>query len=167
MASGQDFLRDYRFKIYIGGFRSAGFAMCSGLGAKNSFRNINEGGALTPIPLLESVSFPPLILKKGLTRTDSDAYYWWESSMFMDTVSNLLNVRNIIVEVESNLQSNASGMFSISTKNPPVRYKVSGAKVESVDFGDLDSHSDKIIAVQTLVLVHSGIERIQFLGGAI
>lgn len=166
----KDLLREYNFQVFIGGFRSAGFVSCKGLSATSVFTEYKEGGALAPTPLFEGFKFEPLILSQGLTRTDSDAYYWWESSANMDTLANMLNRRNIIIEVwsggrgivpESLVKSGMAG------GKVPVRYKVSGAVVEKVTFGDLNSVGDGIVVIQNIVLKHSGIERLQLFGGLI
>lgn len=160
----KDYLRKYRFKVYIGGVAGAGFNSCTGLSAGSSYTKIREAGALSPVNLFDGYKFKPIILSKGLTRTDTDAYFWWETSGRMSTPAALFNMRNIVIEVHS-----LSGKSMKHPLMPPVKYIVYGAQVEEVRFGDLlaDDDNEELIVVQSIVLVHRGIQRVQTMGGLI
>jgi phage tail-like protein len=160
----KDYLRKYRFKVYIGGVAGAGFNSCTGLSSGSNYTQIREAGALAPINLFDGYKFKPIVLSRGLTRTDNDAYFWWETASRMTTPAALLNMRNIVIEVHS-----LSGKNLKHPLMPPVKYIVYGAQVEDVRFGDLSADDDngELIVVQSIVLLHRGIQRVQVMGGII
>ncbi len=162
----KDYLRRYRFRVFIGGVAGAGFHSCTGLSASSKFTTIREAGALSPIHLFDEHQFKPIVLSRGLTRTDNDAYFWWETSNYMHTPANLLNKRNIKIEVHSNHGGNLKNRFEIP-EAPPATYIVYGASVQEVQFGDLIAQDNEFVVVQNLVLIHRGIQRVQTWGGLV
>ncbi|MGB9180928.1 MAG: phage tail protein [Pyrinomonadaceae bacterium] len=143
MATGQrvDPYRNFSFLVEIDGITQAGFSDCSGFGANTDPIEYREGGEnKTPRKLPGLTKYPNITLKWGLT--DSRELYDW----YRDVVNGKIKRRNgsiILLDLEG---------------KEKVRWNFFNAWPTKWDGPDFTAKGNDV-SVETLELVHEGIER--------
>ena len=177
----------YRWTVDIEAFSRSGFAACSTPEYAISTKSYPEGGAhLTPRLIVDSVSYKPVTLLRGVTNDTS--FNKWATG-FMDTVQNNAGVKgsssdpfasigNLVGAVQDNFASPvptyqaekiASGTFNYRRRvkiehvdrrglTQVIYYLYNAFPIEYKPASDFDSGADGEVSVETLVLGYESFE---------
>jgi len=133
---------NFRFLLEIEGLIRGGFSDVSGLQAETETEDYQEGGVNSFVhKLLKGTKYPNLILKRGIT--NSDVLWEWHQ----DIVNGKIEPKNIFIitldyEGQEKLQWKFKEAYPVKWTGP--EFKADGNNV----------------AIETLELVHSGIQKV-------
>lgn len=138
-----DVLGAYRFEVEVDGLVIAGFTEVSGLQGETEYEEYHEGGVNSfTYRFPKKTSFPPLVLKRGMT-DNIDLWYWYD------------NVVNGYVR-----RKNGSVILIDQSGHSVCRWNFFDAYPVKWIGPDLNA-SQSAVAVETLELVHNGLKLIK------
>ena len=138
LARLQDPLRGFRFLIQIDGIFSGGFTRVKGLSREVKYESYREGGVNEyEHKLIGQVSFPPLVLERGLAL--DDLWKWAQ-----DTADG--QVRRKTIRIQLNDEAGDVGWAWQVQHALPVKWSVT----------DLDAQQNQVL-MESVEFVHHGL----------
>lgn len=139
-----DPFRGFRFVVEIEGIASAAFTRVKGLSREIKHESIREGGVNDyEHKLVSQVSYPPLVLERGLAFTN--LWQW-----IQDVANGEVVRRKISIRLQSEGGEPAQGFAWHADAAFPVKWSCS----------DFDAHSSQIL-MESVELAHHGLRRDQ------
>jgi phage tail-like protein len=140
VAGRVDPLRGFRFLLEIDEIASAGFTRVKGLSREIKYENYREGGVVEyEHKLITQVSFPVLVLERGLAL--DDLWSWAQDVADGNVTRKTIRIR---------LQDEA--------KQPGFAWQIANALPVKWTATDLDAQTSTVI-METLELAHHGLRR--------
>lgn len=139
----------YQFAVQIDGVAEMGFQEVSGLRMESTPYTYREGGNnMTEIKLVGDVSFPDIILKKGIT----DDYGIWNWVYTMTQLETNLFIK-------PNYRRDVSIILLGKDKQPKKMWTVYGAIPVNFNVSTLSGTANEI-CFETIVLAHQGFDAV-------
>jgi len=137
-----DPLRGFRFVVEIEGVASAAFTRVKGLSREIKHESFREGGVNDyEHKLVSQVSYPPLVLERGLAFTN--LWQW-----IQDVTNGEVVRRKISIRLHTEAGEPASGLAWHADGAFPVKWSCS----------DLDANSSQVL-MESVELAHHGLRR--------
>lgn len=137
-----DPLRGFRFLVEIDGIASAAFTRVKGLSREIKHESFREGGVNDyEHKLVSQVSYPPLVLERGLALTN--LWQWTQ-----DVTNGEIVRRKISIRVQTEAGVPAPGLAWHADGAFPVKWSCS----------DLDANSSQVL-MESVELAHHGLRR--------
>ena len=141
MANSVDPYQGFNFLVEIEGILAGGFSDCSGLQAETDFAEYREGGRNDfAHHFAGATKYPPLVLKRGLTR--SDALWAWHQDVAQGRI----------------VRRNGTLYLLDRGRSEVMSWQFTGALPVKWTGPDLQAHSIAV-AVESVTLIHRGLSR--------